>query len=539
MGICLYEMPAPKRKQKPFVIGDTNAVELDQDGHGEYYVVRCEAKNEGSKLPDRIKYKVIDAPLQTGTSHLQNTSDEELRYDLDAGNISIGEAIQQGREVHFQQLQDGDSLEKPRTAATDSTLRALANMVEADSMDKANEADMASSEDLESQRGGELALGLPGYVPIEEDPKVQTEWLMEYVARDVEVSQKRYEDSKNASSERMTLEQKAAIEKANAIAKTVEDFAEERVNAEDAIRAALAAGDGEALRLAVGTGKTVIAKLEGAPVSVTSQLARCLKVGESRLEQYLEREDKRKGRDAWLDRMKRGEAADWHMSVTEFWQHAELGNVAAVRAGLRAKLPVLNRSPDGRRLTVLHIACKRACTEALKVAAEEPPEVVIESQVSGEGGNDIGAKAQSTVQGGPEAGAGIGVSAPDQVNDSSQPPHTLQEDSASKPAKENVDPSVEITNKRIAVVEALLEARAIPNTTDSSNRTPLDLAIFEGGAGSEDLPIVQRLRAIGLLNAREAAEQARREAASKAAEQERAKVAKLTSQKKADNFAGR
>jgi hypothetical protein len=398
-------------------------------------------------------------------------------------------------------------------------------------------------------------LGLPGYVPNEAPPKVETEWLMQYVTLDEEVRQKRYEDTMNAQSERLSLEQKRAIEKANAIAKAVEDYAEDREKAEEALKAALAAGDGEALGVAVATGRDVIAKLEGAPASVTSGLARLLKVGQPRLEQYLERESKRKTRNDWLEKMKRGDAADWHMSGLEFWQHAEMGNIAAVRAGLLAKQPVLNRSSDGRRLTVLHIACKRACTEALKAASQEPPPAAqdaddeepdarVRAKIrASTSASNADTKTPDIVQGGPEAGAGLGIAARAEVKDPArdegkepniEAPQTLSKDLASKSTKEKVDPRLELANKRVAVVEALLGARAIPNTLDSSGRTPLDLAIFEGGPGSENLPIVKRLRELGLLTTREAGDLARREAEAKKSEPASPKTPKkATTQKPA------
>lgn len=533
--ICLYEMPAPKRKQKAFVIGERDAVELDQDVHGEYYVVRCAARDEKSKLPDRIKFKLIDAPLQTGTSHLQNTSDDTIREEYE-NSLRYGDPHQSERNVQFQIGDAHPDALNTRPATANSSLRSLANGTQAESAD---EPDLASSEDLESQRGGELALGLPGYVPTEEPPQVQTEWIMEYIARDEEIRQKRIEDSKNAQSENLSLEQKHAIEKANAIAKAVEENAADRVRAEEAIKAAMASGDGEALRPAVELAKAVLDRLEGAPVSVTSQLSRCLKIGAARLEQYTEKEDKRKARDAWLERMKKGEAADWHMSVTEFWQHAELGNIAAVRAGLRAKLPVLNRSSDGKRFTVLHIACKRACTEAIQAAETKAAEAKAPS------GENIGEelKPPSLVQGGPEAGAGTGSVQVDMfhslVQDSPPETQTMQENPTANQTKETVDPYIEIADKRIAVIEALLNARAIPNTTDASDRTPLDFAVSEGGPGSESLPIVQRLRAVGLLTAKEAGEKARLDAEAKTAENARKQAAKLSSQRRGQNFVGR
>merc|ERR1719238_1794384 len=69
----------------------------------------------------------------------------------------------------------------------------------------------------------------------------------------------------------------------------------------------------------------------------------------------------------------------------------------------------------------------------------------------------------------------------------------------------------EVMERRLSVVRVLLNARGNPNTFDSLDRTPLDLAIAEGGPGSENLEIVSKLRELGLVHNHEAARTVRNE----------------------------
>merc|ERR1711937_390060 len=55
----------------------------------------------------------------------------------------------------------------------------------------------------------------------------------------------------------------------------------------------------------------------------------------------------------------------------------------------------------------------------------------------------------------------------------------------------------EVQERRMQIIKALLKAKASPNTLDGLDRTPLDLAVSEGGPGAEDLPIVKKMMDLG------------------------------------------
>merc|ERR1719217_1523438 len=128
------------------------------------------------------------------------------------------------------------------------------------------------------------------------------------------------------------------------------------------MRSALAAGDGQALGEAVERSKAAIAKLKGCPSSASSSLKRVLLVAEARVEQYQERVSAKASKQAHEDRVARGLCPDWTITPAQLWQYVADCNVAKVQAGMRAKLPVAPKSKDGLRQTVIHIACRDACT---------------------------------------------------------------------------------------------------------------------------------------------------------------------------------
>jgi len=267
----------------------------------------------------------------------------------------------------------------------------------------------------------------------------------------------RYKEAQNAANEKMSEEQRAALERAASIKAAVEATVKERNLAEKKMNRAMAAGDAEGLREGMKEAKLLLERVSGAAASITNPLDRLVKIAETRILQHDERESSRKRREQWKNRVRSGAAADWKMTVPELWVHVEAGNLAAVKAGMKAKLPVLNRSSDGKRLTVLHIACKPACVEE---------------------------RASST-----KAGAD---------------------------AQDEAEGAGDVRARRLAIVEELLKAKASPNTVDAKELTPLDLAVCEGGEGAESLEVVQALRKLGLRTAKEAAAEFRAEAEAKA-----------------------
>merc|ERR1712217_333052 len=125
----------------------------------------------------------------------------------------------------------------------------------------------------------------------------------------------------------------------------------------------MAAQDVEALRAAATRGREVLEKVKGCPASATSGLVRLLQTVETRLEQYDERERARAAKRAHEEKIIRGEAPDWKMTPAEFWKHVEAANLPKVNGGLKAKMPLLSRTQDGYRHTILHIACRRLCLQ--------------------------------------------------------------------------------------------------------------------------------------------------------------------------------
>merc|ERR1711971_30491 len=70
----------------------------------------------------------------------------------------------------------------------------------------------------------------------------------------------------------------------------------------------------------------------------------------------------------------------------------------------------------------------------------------------------------------------------------------------------------DVYSRRMTVVQALLEARANPNATDVSDRTPLDFAISEDGnsaAGQAARHAMLELKKLGMMTRAEAVAEAR------------------------------
>jgi len=622
--ICVHESPILKQKHEALVLGDDRLIDTEKDVTGAYYVVRPEGKeqNNVSRLPQRLKECIIDGDLQTGTNHIDATVCEEYDHAkrvLALQGYRAGESKMDERykdtsllpiraetppevevephvksrasiqlEKRLQELGDGffgiehkeekhcliETILEECHLAVDSVdpeadLQKLADgMMDADN-ESTEESDIVTKA---SDYGEELAIGLPGFIPPEEPDKMNMSWCLQYHALEEECQTRRYEEAHNVASLNISHEQKAAMENQARIEKAIEDTHQEREDAEDAMQAALAAGDGEALLKALQMTKAVLAKLDGAPASITNMLVRLSKIGEGRYEQYYERNDRHASHERWLDRIKTGRAADWHMTAEELWQYVEAGNLAAVHAGLRAFLPVLGRSTDGQRLTLLHIACKPACIEAQRVATAAAIDATAAPSAESHQPGSVSSTAtpktisklpplpeevQNSVEAGAEAGAGgkastdaahhrlpivaevLGVASGAEdvggvalggaqdtfsgVDDGLGVPvdeiyeSVFEPDPA--PVKTN-DPDIgkgstegsaeispeEVQERRMQIIKALLKAKASPNTLDGLDRTPLDLAVSEGGPGAEDLPIVKKMMELGLMRAKEAGE---------------------------------
>jgi hypothetical protein len=318
--------------------------------------------------------------------------------------------------------------------------------------------------------------------------------------------------------------------------------------------------------------------LEGASVSVTNELNRSLKLGEARLREYEEHMSKRRSREAYLKRVQCGQAADWNMTEAELWQHVEAGNDGAIRAGMKAKLPVLVRSKDGMRTTVMHVACRQACSEAIQAAtedakaralwqaavdaakaeaatkasaqatetsatkfAEDTQDDAVVGSVAAEVDRCVGETSAAADAGaGPASGARADVPSVE----SEEPAAATVDGTSGAPAPgpvvidltgenqagdvEMLPPppalvSEEIQRRRLETIKVLLNSRAIPNTIDAKDRTPLDLALLDGGPEAANLPIVQKMRDLGLLTMQEAGAAARAEEEAKAVEKAAAK----------------
>lgn len=484
VAICIYEVTPHTRRVEAFEAG-TEDVEVDKDDQGAYNVVRMTGKEMRSGLPPGLKNAIGPAPplaLEQGEppAAQEGWVQPGALLPLEAG-------AKEGRpEITLHPDQVLRQAGAPDGAGAPAALMdAEVPEEEAAASDNGGGELQPDPEDgwrstVAALQDSESALVVPGTVP-REPPPVNTEWLMQYKGLEEEKQANRAAEQKRLAAEQGATEREAA----EAAAAAVESTRAERAEVEAAMRGALQAGDGGALRALAERARGLLSKIPEAPASVTNPLVRLLTISDARLQQLDERDAARDRREAWRDRVRRGDAADWKMTVEELWVFAEQGNVGAVRAGMKAKLPVLSRSKDGKRFTVVHIACRPACKEALQEADE--------------------------AAGGGESSPGAAAVEEDELRAESvdEPPEAREE--AAK------------MGRRVAVVAALLEARASANAVDVADRTPLDLAVCEGGSGSADLPVVEALRGLGLLTAKEAAAAARAEAEARAAE-EKARV---------------
>jgi len=171
---------------------------------------------------------------------------------------------------------------------------------------------------------------------------------------------------------------KEGADAAAGIKALLQETAQEREDIDTAIRDALKAGDGEALRASCKRGKAMLEIMAGVPPGPRANLTRMVQIAESRVEQFDERAENEKSAQHHQDRIARGEAPDWNITPEQLWRYVRECNVAKVRAGMRAKLPVQTKSKDGKRFTVMHIALQESCKEGMK-ATDEDRLLVIEA----------------------------------------------------------------------------------------------------------------------------------------------------------------
>eukprot|EP00929_Paragymnodinium_shiwhaense_P019215 TRINITY_DN1317_c3_g1_i1.p1 TRINITY_DN1317_c3_g1~~TRINITY_DN1317_c3_g1_i1.p1 ORF type:complete len:1233 (+),score=207.23 TRINITY_DN1317_c3_g1_i1:248-3946(+) len=185
-------------------------------------------------------------------------------------------------------------------------------------------------------------------------------WLLKKLELEVAADDARREHGKKLQA----IANKGALEAAASVDEALQDTLEERIACDKAMRDAMAAGDGAALDAAVKRTKAVLDKLKGMPPGPTASLSRVLMVAETRVDQYHERLEARASKRAHEERVEAGFCPDWTITPEQLWRYVEQCNVAKVNAGMRAHLPVAPKSKDGLRRTIMHVACRKACSEA-------------------------------------------------------------------------------------------------------------------------------------------------------------------------------
>eukprot|EP00747_Dinoflagellata_sp_TGD_P211086 gnl/TRDRNA2_/TRDRNA2_84290_c0_seq1.p1 gnl/TRDRNA2_/TRDRNA2_84290_c0~~gnl/TRDRNA2_/TRDRNA2_84290_c0_seq1.p1 ORF type:complete len:1140 (+),score=166.66 gnl/TRDRNA2_/TRDRNA2_84290_c0_seq1:93-3512(+) len=209
---------------------------------------------------------------------------------------------------------------------------------------------------------------------------VYPNWHEQYQAREERIETARLE-AQNV----MTEKEREQYEAAAKLARDIKEMEPERLAAENALREAMATANVPALRKEIPRAYKAINAVPGCPSGVTSALSRVVQLAEARLNQYDDRVESIQCRDNYIERVRTGLAADWHMTQAEFDKHIEEGNVGHVRAGLKARLSVMLRSQDGLRRSVLHRACA-PLGRAFKAGDEEAVEnyiLTVEALVQG------------------------------------------------------------------------------------------------------------------------------------------------------------
>jgi len=89
-----------------------------------------------------------------------------------------------------------------------------------------------------------------------------------------------------------------------------------------------------------------------------------IKLADTWLEHWDQREAERHNERDHDHRVRRGEASDFQMSQDVLEDRVQAGDLGAVRAGLRARLSVLRRSLKHHNRTLVHLACNQlGCSE--------------------------------------------------------------------------------------------------------------------------------------------------------------------------------
>lgn len=242
----------------------------------------------------------------------------------------------------------------------------------------------------------------------------RSQWLMERQVLEEKADAARQEH------DRQLKIQKAAAGAAEKAAKDValQATQPERLECEFAIKQAFAEADPEALRAAATRGRELLEQISHCPAAERGPLIRLCQAAESRLEQYEEREDRRATTRKIEERVLAGETANWKLTPKQFWKACEDGDLCKVRGGLKAMQPLSIRSTDGMRYTVLHVACRRVCADAMEggLAAETRWAIVREllearSNPNAQDARDRTPLEYAMAEGGPEAAASDGCSA--------------------------------------------------------------------------------------------------------------------------------
>jgi len=404
LGICCCK-PDTGRKTGPVIVG-TETIEYEKDDEGNYSIVRMKNTGKVSQLPPKLKASAEARAEAFGLKDSQEAALPSSALMLDdrfpdsssvaAASIRPPGNLRRLATVPFEEIDPNSISDLPRDVVVASRTDSFVAGTQATKLgsarsgnDKANSS-VAVSDAAFIEAASLLALPAPtavdssvaarpqanpaitqraptaGHRPTlpPEGAVVHTAWLMRLRELDENSQATRKAAAVKGHTEKLSVEQRAAIESASALDAALEATEAERADTDEALRDALRKGDAVALRMEVARSKALLERVVGAPAATTASIDRLVKISEARLEQLEERDASRERRDAWAERVRRGDAADWKMTPQEFWAHVDAANVGHVRGGLKAKLPLMSRSTDGKRNTIVHIACRCACAEA-------------------------------------------------------------------------------------------------------------------------------------------------------------------------------
>ncbi|CAJ1339381.1 unnamed protein product [Effrenium voratum] len=376
LGIAVVCYAFQRNKERPFqnFLYHDKLVESVTDVHGNYNVVRMTNGAEfHSKLPDHIlgqdprKVEVVEHSDYAETESGPRLSLEEADTRTPSARPSVAGLPGQPEPLP---LTAGGGMKR----GAEVILRGFAGRPELDGahgwiLDYSHESGLCEV-DLE---GMEILKNVPEFCLEEaeisaEAPAIMapgpaaldTNWLvnMRDLENKVEASrQERYKQFASAAVKEET-------EKAERIKEALRETAPVRADLEGRMRMGLRCGDGEMLREAIAEAKELLKQkyLAIAPPASLSSLRRVMETAEARLEQFDTLKESRQRAEAYAERVRTGQAADWKMTSAELTKFVRECNPERVRAGLKAQLPVFLRT-EGTRFTILHDACREACLD--------------------------------------------------------------------------------------------------------------------------------------------------------------------------------